>query len=126
MNCAGGTSPSSGLCQRTQRLDADEPAAARVDLRLVVEDELFLLQPAAQLDLECQALGGARGHVLRVEQIRVRAGFAFLQRGLRVPEQRLGVRAVRGEHRDARLAGEAQLRGMRAERRRENATRPVD
>ncbi len=36
------------------------------------------------------------------------------------------VRPVRGEHRDAGLAGQAQLRGVRAERCRKDAARPVD
>ncbi len=109
-----------------QRLDADDPAGAHLDLRLVVELELAAFERLAQVVLERKALRRRGPHRLAVEKAAV-AAFALgvRHRHVGVLEQRVEVVAVaRIEHDADRRRHEYFLRAEH-DRLRQRGEQPV-
>ena len=65
MNSAAASSPASGCCQRTSASAPDDRARRRLDLGLVVDDELVVLDGLAQLDLVLQPAAHLRAGATR-------------------------------------------------------------
>ena len=99
-----------GMLPAHQRLVADHFAALRLDDALVVQPQLALADGAAQIGLEREAPRGRLVHLLGEELV---VGAPELLRvvhgGVGVADQRLGIAAVVGEHRDADRAGDGEL-----------------
>ena len=109
-----------------QRLDAAGPPAAKVDLRLVDEEELVVHQPPAHVGLELQPLLHARVHVRGVEAICVAAGLLRrVHRGVRLLDQRHRVHGVQRVDRHADRARERGRLVGEAERRLERVADPL-
>ena len=90
-----------------QRLGADDAAARQVELRLVVDDELVLVERRAQAILERDAPLDRGVHVLGVEVEAVAAALlGVVHRGVGALEQRLGVLRVAREGGDADAAAD--------------------
>ena len=101
-----------------QRLYAAGAAAAKVDLRLVDEEEFVVHQAASHVGLELQPLLHARIHVSRVEPVRVASRFLRrVHRRVRLLDQRDRIHGVERIHGHAERAGERRRLVGQAERR---------
>ena len=105
-----------GMDPADERLDAHDPAGLEVGLRLVVDDELLLLDRAAQLARERQPLGVVRVLLGAVDG---RAGVRALgdvHRDVGVLEQRVRVLPVLAEDGDADARGHLEREAAELER----------
>ena len=92
----GPEQPALGVVPPHQRLEADHPAGAEVDDRLVVDDELVAFERAVQVGAGAQRRHG-RAVAVGLEHDRPGAAvvLGLVHRGVGVAEQRLGGRRPR-------------------------------
>src|SRR5215813_1015703 len=84
-----------------QRFDARNRQRVHRDSRLVMNQELFVLDRPTQITLERQAFGGQLMHVSSVELvIRAARSLRFVKRGSSVLQQRLAIFAVERKQTD--------------------------
>jgi hypothetical protein len=84
-----------------ERLDADDPAGLEVGLRLVVDDELLVLERAAQLARERQPLGVVRVLLGAIDGGAGVRALGDVHRDIGVLEQRVRILPVLAEDGDA-------------------------
>ena len=116
MNASGYRKPRSGCCQRTSASTPTAVSVAQVGLGLEVQDELVVVDRAAQVgdQREVLAVVGVGGAV--VERVAAVGALGRVHGDVGVLEQRLGVLAVLGVERDpdARLDLDADVLELEA------------
>ena len=116
MNSSGRISPSDGCCQRHSASAPTTRPVGDVDLRLVVQDELVVLDRAAQLAGEREALHGVPVLLGLVELGAGVVGLGDVHRDVGALQQRLAVLAVRREAGDADRGADLERQAVDLER----------
>ena len=92
-----------GIMPTQQRLDALDAPRRDVDLRLIVQQELLLIERRPQLVLQTEPLGDIAVHLDLVVQVLLAGFLGLLERRLGALRQGVAVLAV------DRIAGDARL-----------------
>jgi hypothetical protein len=115
MNSPGVNSPSRLVVPSDQRLQPDDPASGKLDLRLVVELELALIESGTELVGDPHALMHPPIEVAAVEAVAI-APFVLgaVKREIRLHHHIFRPSSLRGIERDADARGDAKLMALDA------------
>ena len=119
----------SGVVPADQGLDTDHSAAPYRDLRLIVEDELLILDGLAQVADQTKACRSARVHRCVVERVPEACVLGHVHRRVSAPKKRFDVDTVAGRSGDADADSEVHGQSFKIDRlldRRTNAANDLE